>query len=572
MKAVRIFGGPSTLVRSVVKPCQRSGGLGVYSRASISSRPINQYQARSFIADIPRSTHSKHDSPIPPKQRDSKAITAGILAFTTAVAALGWTRNGPDLNAEAPPAHQETKDAPNSNLFRLDEIRKHGADSERPWIIKGTGVYDITDWIESHPGGKVVLRAAGSSVEPYWNIFTIHKKDDVYQILEQFRIGDVDPLDLVDGCVPQEQVDDPFREDPERDSRLVYLTEKPCNAETPASGLNSFITDTPLFYVRHHFWVPPIDPSSYKITIDLGDGSDEKTYTLDDLRTKFPQHTITAVLQCSGNRRSHMSEGSGREASGLKWDVGAISNAQWRGPRLRDVLRDAGLNLDDPPEDIQHAQFSGEDAYGASVPIDKVMDARGDVLLACEMNGKILPPDHGYPVRVLVPGITGARSVKWVNRITLSEDESESQWQRRDYKCFGPNQGRDAVNWDNAPSIQETPVQSAITNLRHLPNPGSIIEGYAVSGGGRRIIRVDVSTDNGKTWDQAEILPDQSQGKKAWSWALWKYHCGRRLEPGSTVVVKAIDETYNVQPDTHGPTFNFRGNLANAWHRVRVED
>lgn len=270
-----------------------------------------------------------------------------------------------------------------------------------------------------------------------------------------------------------------------------------------------------------------------------------------------------------------MSEGAGREASGLKWDVGAISNAEWRGPLLRDVLRDAGLDLDQPAEDLHHAHFSGEDAYGASIPLEKAIDPRGDVLLACEMNGEVLPPDHGYPVRVVVPGNTGARSVKWVNQITLAEEESPSQWQQRDYKCFGPNETRDKVNWDKAPAIQETPVQSAITAIRHDKDAddlnSSVVEGYAFSGGGRRIIRVDVSVDNGQTWEQAQIEPNNSQGHKAWSWSLWKYRCPRP-PAGSQVVVKAVDEAYNTQPDTHGPTWNFRGNLTNAWHRVRIDD
>lgn len=270
-----------------------------------------------------------------------------------------------------------------------------------------------------------------------------------------------------------------------------------------------------------------------------------------------------------------MSEGAGREACGLKWDVGAISNAEWRGPLLRDVLRDAGLDLAEPAEDLHHAHFSGEDAYGASIPLEKAIDPRGDVLLACEMNGEILPPDHGYPVRVIVPGNTGARSVKWVNRITLAEDESPSQWQQRDYKCFGPNETRDKIDWDKAPAIQETPVQSAITAIRHDKDASDldslVVEGYAFSGGGRRIIRVDVSVDDGQTWEQAQIEPDQAQGHKAWSWSLWRYRCPRP-PANSQIVVKAVDEAYNTQPDTHGPTWNFRGNLTNAWHRVRVDD
>lgn len=499
-------------------------------------------------------------------------------AFAAAVLAIAWTQRRPELNAEAHSYRElaipKVKATSKNKLFRMEEIRQHDADSDRPWVIKGTGVYDITDWIDSHPGGRVILRAAGSAIEPYWNIFTIHKKDDVQQILEQYRIGDVDERDLKDGHVPHGAVDDLFQDDPARDSRLLFLTERPCNAETPSSALTSFITDTAMFYVRHHLWVPRVDPSSYQITIDLGDGSDEKTYSLSDLRTKFPQHTITGVLQCSGNRRKHMSEGSGREASGLRWGVGAISNGKWRGPLLRDVLRDAGLDLEDSATgEPRHAQFTGEDAYGASIPLDKAIDPRGDVLLACEMNGEELPRDHGYPVRIFVPGHTGARSVKWVNHISLSDEESPSQWQRQDYKCFGPNQLRETIDWGKATAIQETPVQSAITAMRRATNKPTdplLVEGYAFSGGGRKIIRVDISVDDGKTWDQANIEPDQALGNKAWSWTRWSYKCDSRPSADNHVVVKAVDEAYNVQPDTHGPTFNFRGNLTNAWHRVRV--
>lgn len=546
----------------------RRGSPGTSTSLSLDNKSRKAYSTRDTS---PATTTQCH-------RGKSWSLVGLVAAFAASAVAVRLNRDKREALAEAPPhrdGHGGGTEATGRKVFRLAEIAQHGAASERPWVIKGTGVYDITDWIISHPGGKVILRAAGSAVEPYWDIFTIHKKEDVYQILEQYRIGDVDPRDLVDGQVPKDSIEDPFRDDPQRNPRLIFLTERPCNAESPPSALSSFITETSLFYVRHHFWVPQVDETSYQITVDIGDGSDEKTYSLSDLRTKFPQHTITAVLQCSGNRRTHMSEGAGREASGLKWDVGAISNAEWRGPLLRDVLRDAGLDLDQPAEDLHHAHFSGEDAYGASIPLEKAIDPRGDVLLACEMNGETLPPDHGYPVRVVVPGNTGARSVKWVNQITLAEEESPSQWQQRDYKCFGPNEARDKVNWDKAPAIQETPVQSAITAIRHDKDARDlnslVVEGYAFSGGGRRIIRVDVSVDNGQTWDQAQIEPHQSQGHKEWSWSLWKYRCPRP-PAGSQVIVKAVDETYNTQPDTHGPTWNFRGNLANAWHRVRIDD
>ncbi|MCJ1404958.1 hypothetical protein MMC11_008184 [Xylographa trunciseda] len=495
---------------------------------------------------------------------------AVLSLAATLFLATAWQCSSTVL-AEAPQdqATEEQSQSTATRTIRLAEVRQHGEHSSTPWVTSGTSVYDITDWISGHPGGNVILRAAGGSIDPYWNIFKIHHKQDVYDILEDFRIGEIDPQDLVGGKVPSDAIDDPFVGDPARDPRLRTHTDKPRNAETPASELSAFVTPNELFYVRNHLWVPQLNENSYNLVVELADG-EEKTYTIKELKTKFKQFKVTSTLQCSGNRRKHMTEGA-RSTNGLPWEQGAIGNAEWTGPRLRDVLADAGMPVDDPPEDAKHAQFVGAESYGASIPLTKAIDPRGDVLLACTMNGQDLPPDHGYPVRVIVPGHVAARSVKWVNRVIISDEESTSQWQRSDYKCFGPNDDK-KPDWSRAPAIQETPVQSAITMIRELSASNDreaqvVIEGYAVSGGGRSIVRVDVSTDDGKTWDQAEIEHHATAGSKDWSWKRWRYTASKG-SIGSMVVVKAVDEAYNCQPETYGPIYNVRGNLASAWHRV----
>lgn len=568
------------------------------------------------------------------------AVIAGGLAsaytvYHSSVPACAEARPSPpakNSDAEAEKASRPT--------FRLAEVKEHGPEAEEIWVIKGTGVYDITDWIDAHPGGKVILRGAGANIEPYWNIFTIHQKQEVYDILESYRIGDVDPQDLVGGAVPSEDVEDPFEHDPKRDPRLRFHSARPCNAETPAEELSDFITPTNLFYVRNHLWVPELPESSeaYTLTIELPSG-DEKQYTLSDLRSKFPQHRITATLQCSGNRRTHMSLNS-RQAQGLQWDVGAIGTATWTGVLLRDVLRDAGMALDptttsplDPS--IQHVHLNGSEAYGASIPIRKALDPHGDVLLAYDMNGVPISRDHGAPLRAIVPGTVGARWTKWLNRISLSDEESSSQWQRRDYKCFGPGEAPEEstpadrtthatrpgahITWDDAPAIQEMPVQSAITSVREIAAQGKAVQrlrrvygldedavevcGYAVSGGGRAIVRVDVSFDGGHTWRRAQLLdPSEQEGGtgedargggggesgrvgdagrndsgRAWAWKRWRLTVPRRevgagAGAGGEICVKAVDEANNGQPEGHGPSYNFRGNLATAWHRVRLRD
>ncbi|KAG5985460.1 hypothetical protein E4U55_000022 [Claviceps digitariae] len=526
---------------------------------------------------------------------------------------------------------------PSLPRFRINEIRKHGPDSDTPWVIHGDKVYDITDWIPAHPGGQVILRAAGGSIDPYWDIFTIHKNQYVYDILSQYLIGYVDQADLIDGKPAQDQIEDPFQNEPERHVSLITRTAKPRNAETPSEALSShFLTPNELFYVRNHMWVPDVQESvseDHRLTIELLDGT-IKEYTLRDLKTKFPSRKVTAVLQCSGNRRSHMSQESGRQTNGLPWQAGAISNASWEGVLLSDVLADAGFDLNEARNGLsetKHVQFMGLEAYGASIPLKKAVDPLGDVLLAYSMNDEPLPRDHGFPLRAIVPGYVAARSVKWLNHVTLSDEESTSQWQRKDYKCFGPNQTK--VDWEEAPAIQEMPVQSAITTLQlgkwtkssAEPNvlknhDGTIspsqsalkqeitMSGYAFSGGGRSIIRVDVSLDGGTSWDQAYLLPDcvtkngtpsPCQGHGAWAWRRWSFKghiplavfrkksqqvSGNATTTGATsiqsmdtsdqrcttVLVKATDDAYNTQPDSHAATWNLRGNLASAWHRVRV--
>ncbi|MCJ1377681.1 hypothetical protein MMC17_000777 [Xylographa soralifera] len=555
---------PSRSIQSIrgALPNAPNGSSNHVSSTALFYRPITS-------PTRPRSdryylSYGRRKSPNP-------AAVVGLAA--TVFLAITWQFSS-TVFAEAPQDQttEEQFQLTGSRTIRLAEVRQHGEHSGTPWVTSGSSVYDITDWIAGHPGGNVILRAAGGSIEPYWRMFKIHHKQDVYDILEAYRIGEIDPQDLVEGKVPTDGIDDPFINDPARDPRLQTHTDKPRNAETPASELSDFVTPNQLFYVRNHLWVPQLDKNSYTLVVELSDG-EEKTYSLDDLKFKFKQFKITSTLQCSGNRRKHMTDGA-RPTNGLPWEQGAIGNAEWTGPRLRDVLADAGMPIDDPPEDARHAQFVGAESYGASIPLAKAIDPHGDVLLACLMNGQDLPPDHGYPIRLIVPGHVAARSVKWVNRVIISDEESTSQWQRSDYKCFGPNDDK-KPDWSRAPAIQETPVQSAITMIRELSGSNNreanvVIEGYAISGGGRSIVRVDVSTDNGKTWDQAEIERHAIVGSKDWSWKRWKYTAPKG-SMGSMVVVKAVDEAYNCQPETYGPIYNVRGNLASAWHRVPFE-
>lgn len=124
------------------------------------------------------------------------------------------------------------------------------------------------------------------------------------------------------------------------------------------------------------------------------------------------------------------------------------------------------------------------------------------------MNNEPIPRDHGYPLRAVVPGIVGARNVKWLGKIALKPNESLSHWQQRDYRGFPSNIDWDNVDWDSMPSIQELPVISAISTSRFdAEKEELVLQGYAWSGGGRRVVRVDLTTDEGNSWSQAKLLP-----------------------------------------------------------------
>jgi sulfite oxidase len=496
---------------------------------------------------------------------------ASVLAAGVSFCSLQFEANDASL------PYQDQRD-PTLPRFRLSDIRKHDGQSGSPWVTRGDKVYDITDWVAAHPGGDVILQAAGGSIDQYWDIFTIHKTLYIYEILVQYKIGFVDVKDLVDGKPAVQDIEDPFSQDPTRDSRLRIITAKPCNAETPADALSSsYITPNELFYVRNHMWVPNVEEKDFTLEVELLDGTSAQ-YTMQDLRGKFKSMKVSATLQCSGNRRSDMTMHA-QQTNGLQWKVGAISTAVWEGARLSDVLADAGFPVQQAIQgntEAKHIQFSGSEAYGASIPVDSALNPYGDVILAYAMNGEPLPRDHGFPLRAIVPGYVAARSVKWLKRITVSDEESHSQWQRRDYKSFGPNE-RDP-DWEKASAIQEMPITSAITKA--IVDEGkAMLEGYAYSGGGRKVLRVDVSTDGGQTWDQAVLLNDEKSlvGRKSWAWTRWRYERPFKVPRSEekdkscfTVVVKATDEAYNSQPESHKSIYNVRGNLANAWHQLKV--
>ncbi|KAK2821423.1 hypothetical protein Q7C36_020766 [Tachysurus vachellii] len=559
-----------------------------FKRFALVSFPITPRQLKSpipavsswsgFLALHSRSSSQDQHYSRFRRSRFRYAIT-GLVAGTGAVLAYGLHHNKAE---QATIPVTQTTSLP---VYSREEVTKHCSTENGIWVTYKDGVYDITDFVSIHPGGNKILLAAGKALEPFWALYAIHEGEHVLEILSEYKVG---VLQAEESKKEDIKSADPYSAEPPRHPGLKVNSLKPFNAETPAAILtDSYITPSAIFFKRNHFPVPCVDPKTYVLKIEGLPGG-TVSLTLDDLKSHFPKHTVMATLQCAGNRRSEMNKV--KQVRGLNWGIAAISNATWSGAYLRDVLYHYGFG----PEVVakaRHVQFEGLDldvtgtAYGASIPLNKAISEEGDVLLAYEMNGKDLPADHGFPVRVIVPGIVGARNVKWLGKIIISDEESQSHWQQNDYKGFSPGTDWDTVDLKSAPAIQELPVQSAITNLtdgcsidRDMENV--TVKGYSWSGGGREVVRVDVSLDGGKTWHVAEFqnseegetsAPSPPPGK-AWAWKLWEITIplpdgAQELE----VVCKAIDSSYNTQPDSVAPIWNLRGVLSNAWHRVRVK-
>jgi sulfite oxidase len=344
----------------------------------------------------------------------------------------------------------------------------------------------------------------------------------------------------------------------------------PFNGGPPPERLLSFVTPTELFFVRNHGGVPAVDRSAWRLTVD---GLVERplSLSLDDLRSLpgVQRATVTATLQCAGNRRQEMMAHKPIPDE-LPWGTEAVSNAEWSGVRLREVLAAAV-----PRSGALHAAFTGLDDterhghrfnFGGSIPLDKALS--GEVLLADTMNGQPLPPLHGAPLRVVVPGYIGARSVKWLSRITLREEPSDNYFQARAYRLFPPHYGPGNVDWEKGLRLGEAPVNSVILSpgeQETVPAGKVAVRGWSLAGGNRSVARVDVSADGGETWTVADFV----KGDGAFVWRLWETVLD--LAPGSReIVCRAWDTAAQTQPERAAQVWNFKGYANNAWHRVRV--
>ncbi|CAL9158528.1 sulfite oxidase-like isoform X1 [Musa acuminata AAA Group] len=376
-----------------------------------------------------------------------------------------------------------------------------------------------------------------------------------------------------------------YSQEPPRHPSLKVNSKEPFNAEPHRAALLSYITPIDFFYKRNHGPIPVVDDIQ-RYNVSIG-GLVEKPLEISMFEIRrLPKYNVVATLQCAGNRRTEMSKA--RTVKGVGWDVSAIGNAIWGGAKLADVLELVGISKYSSFSALggKHVEFVSIDKckeenggpYKASISLRQAANPEADVLLAYEMNGEILNRDHGYPLRVIVPGVIGARSVKWLDHINIIEDECQGFFMQKDYKMFPPSVNWDNINWLTRKAQMDFPVQCAICSLEDVDVVNQVkatIAGYAVSGGGRGIERVDISVDGGKTWLEAERyqrrnIPYQSDdmNNDKWAWVLFKATVD--IPENAVIIAKAVDTAANVQPEKVDAIWNLRGILNTSWHKVQV--
>ena len=349
-------------------------------------------------------------------------------------------------------------------------------------------------------------------------------------------------------------------------SRLAHDPDGLNTGVWPVS-VDNIVTPVGSFFTRSHAPVPRVDPESWRLEVG-GLVSRPRSFSLTDLMAAFPRRQVTATLVCAGLRRDEFLT-LGPLPGELPWGPEPASTGEWSGVALGELLRSLGV-----AREARYVELIGMDqverhgerfGFGGSIDLDKALS--DEVLLATHLNGAPLAPEHGFPLRAVVPGWIGARSVKWLGRITLRTDPTPNYFQAHAYRVqrqVDPYNPRDV---SGGMALRELPVNAVI--LEPLSNEqvsaGRLrVRGWAMGSAARRITSVKVSVDE-KEWVPARLLPQES----AWTWTFWE--ASLYLTPGRyTISVRATDSSGATQPPDIASTWNVKGYCNNAWHRVPI--
>uniref|UniRef100_A0A7R9YYB9 Cytochrome b5 heme-binding domain-containing protein n=1 Tax=Pseudictyota dubia TaxID=2749911 RepID=A0A7R9YYB9_9STRA len=523
-------------------------------------------------------------------------------------------------------------------VISLEELREHTDPDNGLWVSFKGHVYDVSHFPKIHPGGPGRIEmAAGTDLQPYFDVYHLHP--DVSGFLDRTCL--IGRLSKKDAKKSEKETvfANPYAEDPVTDLRDPFGGAPKWSNLMYKGHLDNFYTPNRDFYVRNHFPIPQWDDVEQDYSFDLvlpslseeddEEEENERTFTLQDLRDNLQEHTVSSVMVCGGPaiypRYLHRTDD--RE----NWEVKHFKRNQannnfwgghgkWTGYKLRDLLNLQGIDVDaialgEKPLPDKYLKLTGHDAdetgapFGVTIPLEKVVDPFGDVLLATKLNDEPLTPDHGYPLRLLVPGFAGVRNCKWIAKIEFSDDLHECHVDTHTDEVIYPpdmtfedNAARTDVEMDEKLKhywetnkiwrVMEMPTMSFVAS----PEPdeqfsakqlssgeGVIVRGYAFDGSGHRMARVDVSADGGKSYSPADV--DDHEMEKVhrrnhhWSWYSWEKkirmedldeEAQQKLAKGEPVqlmiAARAMADNGNVQPSREAAPslYNYVGNINNA--------
>jgi DMSO/TMAO reductase YedYZ molybdopterin-dependent catalytic subunit len=343
------------------------------------------------------------------------------------------------------------------------------------------------------------------------------------------------------------------------DSKMRIMSKRPLNAETPAEWLRSWITANDHFFDRNQGGIPetPVDLDQWHLSI-AGEVRRPATIGWRQIE-QLPKAIAANTLECSGNSRSLLEN----KALGNPWTIGGVGNAVWGGVWLRDILA-----LVEPKDTASHVGFEGMDTplgkskikFIRSIPLEKALES---TMLAYEMNGEPLPLKHGYPLRALALGWTGANCVKWLNRITLTKAPIKGFFMDNVYRIHQKDQAPEegaVVTQIALKSIITKPIQDET-----LP-PGQVVVLGAAYAGEARIASVEVAFDGGTEWLPADLIgPDAP-----FAWRQWQYVWNVTRAGEYKIMARATDGAGRRQPLQAKWNVLGYGNNGIREHAVRV--
>ena len=342
------------------------------------------------------------------------------------------------------------------------------------------------------------------------------------------------------------------------ENKMRVLTEKPLNAETPVEALRSWITANAVFFHRNQSEMKSaVALPDWRLTVE-GEVENPREFGFEEL-LRLPKAIAANTLECSGNGRSLLRE----KASGNPWTIGGVGNAVWGGIWLKDLLR-----IVRPRGTARHVAFEGMDEpYGAaklkfirSIPLDKALTS---TLLAFEMNGEPLPLEHGFPLRVLALGWTGANCAKWLKRITVLDRPYEGHYMDKVYRIFQK---------DEDPASGTVVTRISLKSIITQPLAGETLKNGPIGilgaayGGEKTVTKIEVSVDGGRAWAPGEFIGPH----EPFSWRQWQYVWNPAKEGAYCLLARATDSEGNQQPLQAGWNVLGYGNNGVEEHGISV--